>query len=70
MDKSVLLSLSGAPFSSLLIIRRMGKVGSSSVQTAWSQCRGSSTAIARGRLQEDEEIKERKERTEKHVEET
>lgn len=70
MDKSVLLSLGGAPFSSRLIIRQMGKVRSSSVQTAWSQRRGSSTAMARGRLEGDEEIKERKERTEKHVEET
>lgn len=61
MDKLVLLSLMGAPFSSLLIIRWMGKVRSSSVQTVWSQCRGSSTAMARGRLEEDEEIKERKE---------
>lgn len=25
----------------------------------WGQCRGSSTAMARGRLEEDEEIKER-----------
>lgn len=39
-----------------------GKERSSSVQTARDQCRGSSTAMARGRLEEDEEIKEREDR--------
>lgn len=56
MDNPVLFSLSGAPFSPLLIICWTEKVESSSVQTALSQCRRCSTTIAHGRMDEDENI--------------